>query len=129
MQTGQYPDILKITKVTALYKGGPHYDTINYTPISVLFLLNKIFEVIIKTKIMGFLEKCQVISPVQFGFRQNHSTTLTISHCYDQILKEKDRNNTVGSSFFLHIAKTFEAVDHDKSYFQIGTLWDTRNSK
>jgi len=67
----------------------------NYRPISVL----KIFEVIIKTKIMGFLEKCHVIYPAQFGFRQNYSTTLAISHLYDQILKEKDKNNTVGTIF------------------------------
>jgi len=105
MQTGQYSGILKIAKVTTLYKGGPHYDMINYRPISVLSPFNKIFKVIIKIR-MGFLEKCHVISPAQFGFRQNYSTTLAISHFYDQILKEKD--------IFLDIAKAFDTVDHDR---------------
>jgi len=50
---------------------------------------------------MGFLENYQVISPAQFGFCQNFSTTLAISHFYDQILKEKDNNNIVGSIFWI----------------------------
>jgi len=73
----------------------------NYRPISVLTPFNKIFEVIIKTRIMGFLEKYYVISPAQFGFRQNYSITFAISHFYDKILKENDKNNTVGSIFWI----------------------------
>jgi len=57
MQTGQYPDILKIAKVTALYKGELHYYMTNYRPIFVLSPFNKIFEVIIKIRIMGILRK------------------------------------------------------------------------
>jgi len=52
-------------------------------------------------------------SLAQFGFCQNYLTTLVISHFYDQILKEIDKNNIVGS-IFLDIAKAFDTVDHDR---------------
>ena len=40
----QYPDIFKIAKVTALFKGGDKHDCDNYRPISVLPQINQVFE-------------------------------------------------------------------------------------
>jgi len=54
----------------------------NYTPISVLSSFNKILETILKTRLVNFLEKNQLM-PTQFGFRENYSTTLAITHLYD----------------------------------------------
>ena len=42
--TGQYPDALKIAKVIPLFKKGESNLLSNYRPISLLSLLNKIFE-------------------------------------------------------------------------------------
>ena len=44
LETGNYPDILKIAKVILLHKGGSKLDLGNYRPISILCSINKIFE-------------------------------------------------------------------------------------
>jgi len=50
--------------------------------------------------------------PIQFGFRENYSTTLAITHLYDQILKEHDKNNVVGC-IVLDIVKASDTVNHN----------------
>jgi len=50
--------------------------------------------------------------PTQFGFRENYSTTLAITHLYGQILNERDKNNVVGC-IFLDIAKAFDTINHN----------------
>ena len=41
---GVYPELLKTARVTPIYKNGEKSDPSNYRPISVLSLINKIFE-------------------------------------------------------------------------------------
>ena len=41
---GQYPDVMKIACITALFKAGDRFDPNNYRPISSLPLSNRIFE-------------------------------------------------------------------------------------
>ena len=47
IQEAEYPDLLKIAKVTAIYKKGKHILPGNYRPISLLSSFNKIFEKIL----------------------------------------------------------------------------------
>ena len=47
LKTGTYPDCLKIAKVIALHKSGNKQDPNNFRPISLLPVINKIFEKLI----------------------------------------------------------------------------------
>ena len=44
LSSGQFPDPLKLAKVTPIYKGGSKDDPTNYRPISLLSVLSKIIE-------------------------------------------------------------------------------------
>ena len=83
---GHYPDILKIAKVTPIFKRGQRNDPSNYRPISVLSPFNKIFELVIKNRLLKFWEKCNIFSPTQFGSRKGYSTNLVITQLYDHLL-------------------------------------------
>ena len=48
----------------------------NYRPILVLPLLSKILEITVNSQLMAHLEKENLLSEFQFGFRQNGSTEL-----------------------------------------------------
>ena len=49
-------------------------DQVNYRPISVLSILSKIFEKAMFKRLYSYLEYHNIIYPLQFGFRQKHST-------------------------------------------------------
>ena len=53
--TGIFPDSLKITKVTPVYKKGSKLECANCRPITLLSSLNKIMEKFMHKRLMGFL--------------------------------------------------------------------------
>ena len=46
LESGHYPNRLKIAQVTPLHKGGSKSELKNYRPISILYVFNKILETI-----------------------------------------------------------------------------------
>ena len=109
--TGHYPDILKIARVSPIFKSGSKTELKNYRPISVLSPFNKIFETLLKHRLLKFWTKYDVLTPSQFGFRENYSTALAITHLHEDILsKFGNKNNTC--SIFMDLAKAFDTVNH-----------------
>ena len=51
-----------------------------------------------------------ILTPSQFGFRENSSTDLTITTFYDQILNDINDGKII-CSIFLDLKKTFDSVD------------------
>ena len=111
MQTGIYPNILKIAKVTAVHKGHKSNESNNYRPISVLSPFNKIFETIIFRRLSKFWDKYKLFTPFQFGFRSGHSTTLAVNQLLESILYQNDQNNLT-CAIFIDLSKAFDTVDH-----------------
>lgn len=54
LHTGNYPSTLKTAKVTPIFKEGDKSDPSNYRPISVLSVINTIFEKILAKRIHPF---------------------------------------------------------------------------
>ena len=70
LQQGHFPSCLKLARVIPLHKGGRKDDTNNYRPISILPIFSKIFERVVYNQLYGFLEKYNILSPDQYGFRK-----------------------------------------------------------
>merc|ERR1711951_263303 len=51
ISNGVYPDLLKTARVTPICKNGEKTDPSNYRPISVLSLLNKVFEKVLHKRL------------------------------------------------------------------------------
>ena len=51
---GIYPELLKIGKITPLFKSGEKVIDDNYRPITVLTQINKVFEKLIHKRMMAF---------------------------------------------------------------------------
>ena len=111
LQLGQFPAILKIARVVPLHKGGCRSDINNYRPISVLSLFSKIFERIVYNQLYAFLEKYDILSPNQYGFRKNRSTTEAVIQQLEFIYQNLDQNKTV-VSIFMDFSKAFDCIDH-----------------
>ena len=118
LESGHYPDGLKITRVTPLHKGGSKSEMKNYHPISILSVLNKIFKTIIKHGLLNFWKKYNVFVLMQFGFQENHSTTLAIAHLSELIINDLDNNNSV-CAIFLDLARVFDTCNHKILLFKL----------
>ncbi|KAG7304079.1 hypothetical protein JYU34_011009 [Plutella xylostella] len=81
----------------------------NYRPISVLTVLSKILEKILNRKLVNHLDKNNIISENQFGFRSGRSTEDAVHTLTDHIVKGLDSGlKTVG--IFLDLCKAFDTV-------------------
>ena len=77
----------KIAKVTPLPKSGDIHNVSNYRPISQLPIPGKILERLIHTQISQLLEKNNILTEIQGGYRKSHSTLDTINKLTSDILK------------------------------------------
>ena len=111
IQTGIYPDELKIAKVIPIFKSGDTTECTNYRPISVLSIIDNIFERILKKRMVEYLEKFNILYEYQFGFREGHSTTHALVEIIDNIKESIDKNNMT-CGIFVDLSKAFETVNH-----------------
>ena len=60
---------VSLCRYAAQYKKKARSETKNYRPVSLLSMASKVMEKIINTSIMNFLERENLLSAYQFGFR------------------------------------------------------------
>lgn len=112
MYAGVFPKSLKKAKVVPLFKSGDKCDIKNYRPISLLPVMSKIFEKLIHSRILSFLDKHNILYKKQFGFRKKHSTEHALHTAITQIVNALNRNETV-YGIFLDFSKAFDTVKHN----------------
>ena len=85
LQSGIFPDNLKIARVTPLFKKGSNSELVNYRPISVLPCFSKILEKIMCNHLYKNLKEKDILYKKQVGFQQKHSTEHAILQLIDQV--------------------------------------------
>ena len=111
LSNGIFPDILKIAKVVPIFKNGDKKQISNYRPISVLSSFSKIFEKVVSTRLIKYLDANNILHQSQFGFRAKLSTSMALLELVDEISKSiDDKKYTVG--VFLDLDKAFDTVNH-----------------
>ena len=106
-----FPDKLKVAKVIALHKKGASDNPSNYRPTSLPSMFSKIFEKIMYKRLYTFLEINEILHPLQFGFRKNHSTSHTLISMTETI-KKTINNGHLGCRIFIDLKKAFDTVNH-----------------
>jgi len=110
-QSGVFPNSLKNSTVTPVYKAGIDTNVSNYRPISVLPTLSKIFEKCMCSRLMSYVEKRNIICPEQFGFQKGKGTVDAVLDFVGRIYRAlDDRNHVV--SMFVDLRKAFDTVNH-----------------
>ena len=111
IESCHFPDVLKIARVTPIYKSGDKDNINNYRPISVLPLLSKIFEKYAYNLLYKYLEDNQILYKHQYGFRKNMSTNQAILNHLQYLYDNLDSGHII-FSIFLDFRKAFDCVDH-----------------
>jgi hypothetical protein len=116
-QEGVFPELCKQAKIVPIYKQGSMSYMGNYRPISLLPILGKVFEKLYYKRLVSFLDRNNIISYTQYGFRKGRCTSDAINSFLEYIVKSLD-NQMKTSSIFLDLSKAFDCVHH-KSLLQI----------
>ena len=70
IQQGYFPQELKSGCITPIHKNGDKTSIKNYRPVCSLSSLSKIIEKVVYNRMMKFIDKNQILSSKQFGFRK-----------------------------------------------------------
>ena len=76
LQTGIFPDKLKLAKVLPIHKKNDDNILDNYHPISVLPTNSKVLKRIMYYQIYNHFTELKLFFDSQYGFRTKHSTEL-----------------------------------------------------
>jgi hypothetical protein len=86
LSQGVFPKELKVAILIPIFKAGAKDEARNYRPVSLLTMFSKIFERIFYNRLSDFFKKQKLLYELQFGFREAHSTQLTIITLMDRII-------------------------------------------
>ena len=111
IETGVFPNCLKIAEVIPIFTKSDQNIPTNYRPISLLSQFDKIFEKMLFSRLFSYLYKNQLLSKNQFGFRPNSSTQFAINTIHDKLIKNID-NGLYTCGICLDLSKAFDTVNH-----------------
>lgn len=109
IQTGVFPIVFKHALIVPIHKAGDKKVVGNYRPISLLTTVSKVFERVINKRLVTYLEKNNLLSPNQFGFRKNKSTSEAVQKLCQFIASSLDMKKKC-LAIFLDLAKAFDTV-------------------
>lgn len=99
IKNGVFPDSLKVAKVLPIQKTKNSSDLGNLRPISIIPVLAKVFETVLKDQIVKFYESNNLFNFGQFGFRAEKSTTDALIYLINKIIEGTENEEIVGRSF------------------------------
>ena len=112
MDTGEIPEILKLQTIIPIYKKGNKTLPENYRPVSLTSHLTKLFERIIRKKIMQHIEVNSLLSKNQHAFRPGRSCLSQLLEHIEYVLQLLETKCNI-DVVYLDFAKAFDKVDHN----------------
>uniref|UniRef100_A0A669C5X4 Reverse transcriptase domain-containing protein n=1 Tax=Oreochromis niloticus TaxID=8128 RepID=A0A669C5X4_ORENI len=110
-RTGVFPSQMKTAKVIPIHKNGERCQFTNYRPISLLPQFSKILEKLFVNRLDKYIEKHNLLSDNQYGFRVKRSTSMAVMELVEGISNAIDNKEyTVG--VFIDLKKAFDTIDH-----------------
>jgi hypothetical protein len=114
-----WPKKLKTAEILLIPKPGKDPKELSsYRPISLLSVINKLFEKLILRRLNMDQKPDEWMPPHQFGFRNHHTTTQQIHriiHKINQALEDKQYCTSV----FIDVSQAFDKVWHEGLLFKI----------
>ncbi|KAI5729120.1 hypothetical protein M8J77_025680 [Diaphorina citri] len=106
-----FPDCLKTSVVSPIFKKGATTEVGNYRPISLLSNFSKILEKLVNYRLYFHLQGANMLNDKQFGFRAGKSTADAVANFLKDLdLSQSSRNHSIG--LFCDLSKAFDRVDH-----------------
>jgi hypothetical protein len=108
---GELPLDWKSANVVPIHKGGKKDDVHNYRPISLTCIFCKLFEQILHASLYAHLNRNQILTSFQHGFRAGFSCETQAVALFNDLALELDKQHEV-DIIFLDFSKAFDKVSH-----------------
>ncbi len=114
LDIGELPADWKEANITAIFKNkGSRHNSTNYRPVSLTSVVCKIFEKILRKRIIEHLRQNNLISKEQHGFLHGRScttNTLATLDKWTRILDDKGKLDAI----YMDFMKAFDSVPHQR---------------
>lgn len=111
LDSGQVPKIHKEQTIVPIFKKDSKAKPENYRPVSLTSHILKLFERVMRTKIVNFVEENGLLSNEQYGFRPGRSTITQLLVHIDRIIDILETNQNA-DVLYLDFSKAFDKVCH-----------------
>ena len=109
--SSKFPDIAKVATVIPIdKKTDDKYDISNFRPASLLNCFSKVYENIIKCRLVDSMYSN--ISPFILAYRKNYNTQHVMIRLLEEWRENLDKNHVVGG-VLMDLSKAFDCVPHD----------------
>ncbi|KAG8278220.1 hypothetical protein J6590_108668 [Homalodisca vitripennis] len=109
--TGNFPEVLKVSRVIPIFKKGEKFKMNNYRPVSVLPSLSKIYERVMYSRLVDHLKNNDLFDRQQHGFRKGKSITSALLEFTETIIDSIDKGDkSIG--VFMDLSKAFDSISH-----------------
>ena len=112
LEKKHFPKQFKHAIIIPIHKTNkPKSKPTSYRPINLLSAIGKLLERIIRNKIEEEIENKQIQTPIQYGFRKKHSTTMQAMRLCEKAKTAIDRKHTTAAAF-LDLSNAFDKIEH-----------------
>ena len=106
-----FPYTWKVARVCPIPKIDNPVTVKDFRPIFILPVLSKVYEKVILSQLLNYIENSAVYNPTQSGFRKGHSTTTLLLKFRNDIRKALNRNE-ITISVLIDYSKAFDTINH-----------------
>lgn len=115
LEQGVFPDCLKLSNVTPVFKKGDSSKPECYRPITIVPILSKVIESCVFLQLYDYFNKNELLYKHQYGFRPKHNTVLAIEEIVDFILNNFENKHYVAANL-IDLTKAFDCLSFDLLY-------------
>lgn len=111
LRKGEFPGVVKVGRISPLFKTGDPTIASNYRPVTVLSNFGKVYEKLIVKVLQDFVDSVGIIHDRQYGFTSNSNTSAATLNAVLQIVDSIEQS-CYTSAIFIDISKAFDCIDH-----------------
>ena len=114
IERSMYPNLMKIGKITPIYKGGKGSNRLNkkdYRPVSVLTAFSKVFERYILNQMLEHVNL--ILSDKMSAYRKGYSSQHVLLKLTEEWRKHLDKKKQIVGAVLMDLSKAFDCIPHE----------------
>ena len=121
---GKIPNLWRLANVSPIFKKGSRVDRKNNRPVSLISILLKLMEGVLRDVLIGFSIRNNMISEKQHGFVPVKSCVTNLLETFDFLTNALSEGHNV-DEILPDLSKAFDLVHHRRLFHKNTLVWCT----